>query len=140
MSYSRPLLVGHWQQAIADDTFVSFKHHPTGLATLQKTRSVLDPDLVDNLSGFLNSGCYSIAHFTNKAYPTTPDYFVVVPKDTDFSVPGSGIMPASPSVLWPCDRLVIVSGASQGWHIYAELSSNIKLAQSNGQLTFNQTY
>lgn len=140
MSYSRPQLLGYWHQAIADDSFVTYKHHPTGVATLHSARSVLTQDMVDNLSGFFDSGRYSIAHFTNTLFPASPDYFVVVPKDTSFSVPGSGILPASPQVLWPCDRLVIISGQQQGWHIYAELASNIKLACSMGTLSFNQTF
>jgi hypothetical protein len=140
MNYTRPLLVGYWQQAIVDNTFVTYKHHPTGVATLHAARSVLTQDMVANLSGFFGSGQYSVAHYTNTAFPITPDYFVVVPKDNTFSVPGSGILPASPQVLWPCDRLVIVSGQQQGWHIYAELSSNIKLAQAIGILNFNQTF
>jgi len=140
MPHTRDSLISGWQQAIADNTFVTYKHDPTGLASLQKIRSVLTQPMVDNLSGFFGSGNNSIAYYTNTTQPATPDYFVVIPKDPSFSVPGSGVYPASPQVLWPCDRLVVVSGANQSWHIYAELASNIKLAQQNGTLTFKQTY
>jgi hypothetical protein len=141
MNYSRDRLVGYWSGAAAANTLLTPKHHPTGLSTTYEGfKSVLTPDLAQNLEGFIGSGNYSIAHFQNTGFPSTPDYFVIGPKDGAFTVPGSGVYGNSSLVLWPCDRLVVVSGFNQGWHIYAELSSNIKLAQENGTLIFNQAY
>jgi hypothetical protein len=139
MNFSREQLVGYWSGAAAANTLLTPKHDPSGLlSTFQGFKSVLTPQLAANLEGFVGSGNYSIGHFQNVAYPNTPDYFVIESKTKDFAVPGSGVYGASGLVLWPCDRLVIVSGANQGWHIYAELASNIRLAQSNGALIFTQ--
>jgi len=140
VSYTREQLISYWTGAANANTLLTPKHHPTGLVTTYAGfKSVLTPDLATNLDGFLASGNYSIAQFENRAYPATPDYIVVKPKDAGFSVPGSGVYGHSGLVLWPCDRLVLVSGGAQGWHIYSELQSNIQLAQKNGSLVFKDT-
>lgn len=137
MNYTRDQLIGYWSGAANNNTLLTPKHHPTGLTTVyQGFKSVLTPDLAANLEGFICSGNYSIAQFENRFYPTTPDYIVLKPKDPEFSIPGSGVFGQSGLVLWPCDRLVLVSGGAQGWHIYSELQYNIQMAKKNGSLEF----
>ena len=118
-------------------SLLTVKHDPNFLHVIwAKPRSVLSYDLAANLRGFLSSGQYSVVEYENPAYPATPKYWEIIPASgCSFSVPASGVNSFTPYPSVALDRLVVVSGMSQGLHLYGEDSSTIQGRLSSGKLS-----
>ena len=127
-----------WAQLAKDGELLTDKHDPNDLATPRsKPRSVIAAELAPVLPGFFQSGLFTLAHYENRQYPRTPDYFEITPTTPEFSVPASGVPPFATTPASQCDRLIIVSGESQGWHIYGESSATIQQRLGCGDLFFH---
>jgi hypothetical protein len=116
-------------------TLLTTKHNPATLpAPRDKWRSVTCMSPSD-LEDFLRSGEYTIRSYHNHDARHPPHYFEIVPSKTSI-VAGSGVPAHSTTPTTACDRFVAVSGAEQGWHLFAESSARIQAKQSRGDLTF----
>lgn len=98
------------------------KHDPNNLSTTYPNyRTVLSHELADNLDGFISSGGFEAKEYQNNAYPDSPIYIVITPShESGFSVTASGVAPNSPFTSYAVDKLVVVSGTNQGWHVFGE--------------------
>ena len=128
-------MLAHWNDAIANGTFLTSKHDPSSVGTPYPGYRTVTVKSQPEIQGFLASGDYTLRHYLNTNYPQSPDFIEIVPTDPSM-VAGSGIQSNSPVPTTACDRFVAVSGVQQGWHLYAEQSVNIQSKQSNGTLTY----
>jgi hypothetical protein len=132
---NRDDLLRVWDQAIDNGTFLTSKHDPKSVGTtLSKYRTVTVME-TPGLKTFFQEGSFTIRQYENKNPKHTDGYYQIVPNDTSVAA-GSGIEPHSPICSHPCDNFVAVSGADQGWHLYAEESVNIQAKETNGDLKF----
>ena len=127
-------------QAATDGTLLAPKHDPSSLGTIYtRYRTVLSYELADSLSGFLSSGEYRLREYHNMSFPNSPKYIEIEPNPgSTFSVPASGVNMNSPFATSAVDRLILVSGTSQGWHIFGESSIVIQQMLTAGDLSFLQ--
>jgi hypothetical protein len=129
------------EQAAKDGTLMTPKHDPSNLTTTYpRYRTVLAHDLAQNLEGFIFSGEYTVIEYENKRLPSSPLYFEIQPTgNSTFSVPASGVAPNSPFATSAVDRIIAVSGNSQGWHVFGESSRTIVQKLSSGDLCLKGT-
>ena len=128
----------HLLSAYQSGQLVTAKHDPDLLhITWDKPRSVLSYELAHNLEDFILNGDFEVHEYENLKFPNSPKYWEITPApDSTFTVPGSGVQPFHPYPSTVHDRLVVVSGNSQGLHMFAENSSTIQSNCSSGSLTF----
>ena len=131
-------LKAHLVEAAENNTLITPKHDPKALESKKdKFRSVVSYEVTDNLKSFIASGNYSVRQFDNTKFPATPLYFEITPDpDTGFDIPASGVTAYSNTPTSQMDRLIAVSGLSQGWHLSGEDRSIIDQKVSTGQLIF----
>jgi hypothetical protein len=129
----------HLLSANSAGNLLTPKHDPDELhITWSKPRSVLSFELAQNLETFLIDGEYSVIEYENSQYPASPKYWEIIPHaDSTFTVPGSGVPAFSAMPSTRLDRLVAVSGRSQGLHLFAEDSRTIQNRLSSGDLRLN---
>ncbi len=124
-------------QAATNGSLMTPKHDPNNLGTtvFNSCRTVLSYDLATNLNTFISSGKFTVSEYENKRLPNSPLYFEITPNpDSGFSVPASGVTANSVFASTAVDRLVAVSGQTQGWHLFGEDSSVIQRKLNNGDL------
>jgi len=116
-------------------TLLTPKHDPKNLTTTYAGyRSVLIPELADNLDAFFHRGEYDARLYRNSKHPDSP-YIEIQPwPESRFSVTASGVAAGSIKPYGPLDRLVAVSGTCQGWHVFGENSDRIKKKKNDGEL------
>lgn len=127
--------IGIFQRAIEEGTFLTDKHHPSGVGVTHdryRTVTVQDPS---GLYDYLGTGEFILRQYHNSRYPQTPEYIVLCPNAPEY-VAGSGIPPHSVDPTHPCDCLVVASGMKQGWHVHAEQQSEIDTSVDSGRLTY----
>jgi hypothetical protein len=59
---------------------------------------------------------------------------IIPNSSSSFSIPASGVTAHSPLASTVLDSLIVVSGSSQGWHIFGEDSLEIQNKISQGNL------
>lgn len=133
--FSKSSVVSDWHDAIANGSFLTFKHDVASVGSGCPTYRTVSLLSQPELGQFLGSGNYDVRLYENHKQPGSPLYVEIVPKDTGF-VAGSGIQPNSAVPTIACDRFIAVSGVKQGWHLFAEQESEIKKKQAKGDLTF----
>jgi hypothetical protein len=129
-------------EAAHNGTLMTQKHDPDrlGVASWTDYRSVLSHELADDLEGFISRGLYNTYYYHNSLHPSSPDYWVIESVDSGFNTVASGVPGFSN---WPdrmLDRLVVVSGLSQGLHMFGESSVIIQAMMLSGNLTLMNTY
>lgn len=131
----------HLTTAISNGTLLTPKHDPNNLATVYSSyRTVLSHDLANNLEIFINSGDYTVRQFENTKVPNSPLYFEITPnQNSGFNVPASGVTATSIFATSVVDKIVAVSGQTQGWHLFGEDSSVIQTKENNGDLIFRNS-
>ena len=131
-------LINTLKQASIDGTLLTPRHDPNNLSTTYSDyRTVLTPVLADNLVNFIESRDYTAREYRNNSFPNSPIYIEIEPSPASgFSVTGSGIPPYSLLASHAIDRLVVVSGTEQGWHIFGEDSSIIKAKKCAGKIVY----
>lgn len=129
-------LKGYLVDAAENGTLMTPKHDPNNLMiTFAKYRTVMTHELAPNLEAFIKSGLYSVNEFENINSPNTPLYFEITPdSESGFSIPASGVTAYSTFGSSIVDRLVAVSGSTQGWHVFGEDSHIINQKIVNGDL------
>lgn len=135
MAINRDDLINHWKDAISNETFLADKHDPASLETAYSTYRTVIVKSASEIGTFIETEDYTIRQFRNNNSRHTPEYYEIVPMDTGI-VTGSGVHPHSLIPTTACDRFVVVSGAREGWHLFAEESSQIAAKASSGGLTF----
>ena len=124
--------------AATNGTLLTPKHNPNNLATTYNSyRTVLSHDLANNLETFIKSGNFTVRQFENTKIPNSPLYFEITPNhNSGFNVPASGVTATSIFATSIVDKIIAVSGQTQGWHLFGEDSSVIQTKQNNGDLIF----
>ena len=129
----------HLLTAFNNGTLLTPKHNPQNISDLSfaPVRSVLSYDLANNLENFIKEGKFSVEEFKNEDHPNTPEYWVITPNsDSQYSIPASGITATTAGVLIETyDRLVVVSGHTQGLHIMGEKRTKIARKIRNKKIT-----
>lgn len=126
----------HLEDAAENGSLMTPKHDPANLGTtFAQYRTVLTHELAPNLETFIKSGKYSVNEFENTNSPLTPLYFEIIPDtESGFSIPASGVTAYSVFGSSVVDRLVAVSGRTQGWHVFGEDSHVINQKIRNRDL------
>lgn len=128
-----------WAAAAKAGTLLTVKHDPNDLQTPRnkfRTITVMPPA---ELEQYIATGDYIIQVYTNNDPKHSPQYCVIVPKDPNV-VAGSGVPPMSTTPTAACDRFVAVSGAKQGWHLFAETAAEIQAKEKAGLLSLNTEF
>lgn len=128
----------HLTTAASNGTLLTPKHDPNNLATVYSSyRTVLSHELANNLEIFINSGDYTVRQFENIKIPNSPLYFEITPnQNSGFNIPDSGVTATSIFATSVVDKIVAVSGQTQGWHLFGEDSSVIQAKENSGDLIF----
>ena len=134
-TFTRSSVLADWQNAIADGTFLTYKHDVASVGSGCPTYRTVSLLSQPELGQYLGSGNYDLRLYENRRQPASPLYFEIVPKDAGF-VAGSGIQPNSGVPTIACNRFIAVSGVKQGWHLFAEQDSEIQKKQTNGDLNY----
>ena len=130
-------IVSEWGAALDSGSFLAPKHDAASLSiTFAKFRTVLTPEASSSLVSFIKSGSYSIRQYMDNNYKSGAGIFEIIPSGASpFKVAGSGVQSGSLTPSGSYDRLVVVSGSQQGWHVYAEDSSRITGSAGTGRWT-----
>lgn len=128
----------HLITAASNGTLLTPKHDPNNLGTtFSSFRTVLSDDLATNLHSFIISGKYTATEYENKKLPNSSLYFEITPnQDSGFSIPASGVTANSVFASTIVDKIIAVSGQTQGWHLFGEDSSIIQRKANNGDIIF----
>lgn len=122
-------------QALASGNLLKPKHSLSSLGTSEPHyRTVVVHD-EPALRSFFESGSYSVTSYKNNDPRHTDPYYVVTPDDRNV-VAASGVPANVPDPSHPCDIFIVVSGSSQGLHIYGESSSTIQAKVNAGTLDY----
>lgn len=115
------------KDAVNNNTLLTPKHDPNNIhVPYQAFRSVLSLEASASLTAFINSEDYSVHEYENTNLANTPYYMKIIPNSgSSFSLAASGIPANSTIESSDLDSLIVVSGSSQGWHIFGEDDSVI---------------
>jgi len=117
-------------------TFLTPKHDPSSLnTTYNKFRSVLSEPMSASLYTFIKSRDYEINVYNDNRYHN--DYYEIISNSQEFTIIGGGVPSQSFYTSSVMDRLSIVSGSNNGWHCFAENSSNIQLMTGSNDLIYS---
>jgi len=121
--------------ADANGKLIIDKHNPDKVSTIVTPfRTVVSKDVADNVVSFFNGEDYTVDEYYNNDYPLSPLYFTIKPNSgSSFSVASSGVTGNVPTSAM--DLLVIVSGGTQGIHMYGTSSSILATDIASGKLT-----
>lgn len=137
----RSTIINEWKDAAKSGSLLTIKHDPNYNIMWSDYRSVLTPNMSASLQTFIESEDYIINHYTDAKYPNGAGYFEVIPNiNPSYSVTGLGIPSGSVTPRDIHDRLVLVSGSFQGWHIYSEDQNSISSSVSSGRLNMICTF
>ena len=128
-------LINEWSNAIQSGSFLTAKHDPTNLSiSWASFRTVLTAEASSSLETFIGSGNYAVRVYDDKKYPSGSGYYEIIPSGSSaFSIAGSGVASGSVTPSGSYDRLVVVYGRKDGWHVYAENSAIISGSVSSGR-------
>jgi hypothetical protein len=115
-------------------TLLTAKHDSRNQIIMSSYRSVLSPELAENLNEFINSGEYEVTEYENLSSKHPPYYFEICPTNSSYSIPTSGIPANSSTPTQALDRVIAVSGANQAWHLSGESAANIQTKVSQNKL------
>ncbi len=134
-------LISDWNSSAVSGNLLIPKHDPNQLSTTYTNyRTVLSYDLADSLMTFLNSNSFTVRCFQDNNPSHGDSYYEIIPSDPQYSIPASGVPAGSPDPNTVCDRIVAVSGARLGWHMFGENAVNIQNKVAAGELTFGCEY
>ena len=123
------------KNAVDNGTLMTPKHDPGNLGIQFKSfRSVLSFELSANLTDFIKTGQFDVVEYEDRLPNHSPSFYEIIPLGTMFSVPASGVAGFSLSATSTLDRVVAVSGAIQGWHMFGEDSQEISRKVARGEL------
>ena len=113
-------------KAANNGSLMTPKHDPDSLGTIFTSyKTVLSHELSTDLLTFINSKNYTVIEYSNLRQPRSPLYFEIIPhQNQGFDIPASGVTAYSHFASTALDRLIAVSGQTQGWHLFGENSSH----------------
>lgn len=129
-------------QAAKQGKLLTPKHDPNNLGKKKfaKYRTVIAHNLADKLVHFFEFEKYKVNQYRNTNHNHSQEYFEIIPLNSSFSIPTSGVGAFCDYPTEACDRLIAVSGSSQGWHVFGEKSSEIENKKSNGELILEDSF
>jgi len=129
-------LIAEWSKAIDSGSFLTAKHDPNNLSIgWGKFRTVLSSEASASLENFIKSGSYGVQVYEDANYSGGSGLFEIIPSGScPFSVAGSGVASGSLTPSGSYNRLVVVHGKTDGWHVFAEDSARISGSISSGRL------
>lgn len=130
-------IIEQWVQSIHDGTFLTVKHDPNDITTLRNRRSIVTTEVSASLKTFIESGNYTINQYINTNPRHNPQYYELIPDSGSFNPTGGIVATNTQYTSSQCDRLVVVSGSGQGWHMFAEEASVIHQKTVDGALIFS---
>lgn len=112
------------------------KHDPNNLGktAYASYRSVLSYDLADNLEEFIHSAKFGVRQYDNTHPRHHDEFYEIIPADTMFSIPASGVGPDEFQPNEALDRLVAVWNSGGTLHLFGESSTNIERREREGTL------
>jgi hypothetical protein len=90
--------------------------------------------MADNLEKFIKSENFDVIEWANMNRRHKKEYFEIIPMDTLFSVPASGVGPDSLRPTEALDRLVAVWNSGGRLHVFGESSEEIEKKEKTKQL------
>jgi len=122
---------------VSNNSLLTPKHDPNKLSTTYSSyRTVLSLEASASLATLINSEDYTVHEFENQNPLHGPYYMRIIPNpSSSFSIAASGVTAHSPVASTVLDSLIVVSGSSNGWHIYGEDSLEIQNKVANGDLS-----
>jgi hypothetical protein len=124
--------VNQLKAALNNNELMTPKHDPNNLGklTYSSYRSVLSYELADNLKKFIDSESFDVIEYENMNPRHKKEWFEIIPRDTFFSVPASGVGPDSMKPTEALDRLVAVWNSGGRPHLFGESSKEIEKPHS----------
>lgn len=121
---------------VSNNSLLTPKHDPNNLSTIYSGyRTVLSHEASASLATLINSEDYTVNAYENQNPSHGPYYMHIIPNpSSSFSIAASGVTAHSPVASTVLDSLIVVSGSSQGWHIFGEDSLEIQNKISRGNL------
>ncbi|MCZ2268640.1 MAG: hypothetical protein LC124_07265 [Ignavibacteriales bacterium] len=129
-------IINQWTGSIENGTFLTPKHDPNNLSTAYASfRTVLTPQMSSSLENFIHSRNFSINVYLDNRFNNF--YYEILSSDPSYSRLANGVPSGSIQTGSLCDRLVVVSGSQQGWHIMGEDSATINQEIQNGRFVLS---
>ena len=83
---------------------------------------------------------YDVSRYHDAVY-SGPGFFEITPRaSSGFTVVGSGVPAGMTYPTGSCNRLIVVSGSQQGWHVFAADSGAIASDVASGRLTLSGSF
>jgi hypothetical protein len=125
-----------WAQVAIGGALLTPKHDPN--ASYQQNvpiRSVVSQQLSSSLESFIVSKNYTVDEYYN---PVHNNYYYVVTPDPSlgFNVAGYYMLSGSQATGSALNSMIMVSGSTQGWHIFTEASATIAQKMAAGELVY----
>lgn len=136
-SINRKQFIEELKAALENGQLLTPKHDPSNLGQLRYSsyRSVLSYELANNLEKFITSENYEVIEYRNVNTKHKREALLeIIPTDSVFSVPASGVGPDSLTPTEPLDRLVAVWNSTGTLHIFGESLRLIEEKCKSGQL------
>ena len=129
-------LITEWKKEADADRLLTWKHDPNNMTySPDKTRTVVSYQVSSSLKDLIHSEDYEIEKYYDVNHPDEGGFYILKPSPSvGFKYLGHVIEAGSFDLKGSLDRLLIVSGSSQGWHIAAEDSENIDRRVNEGTL------
>lgn len=126
------------RDAASANSLLMPKHDPNQLSTTHSSyRTVLSHEASSSLKRFIDSDDYSVDYYQNLRPGLGNHYCRIIPKDNShFSIAASGVTAHSNFASTALDSLVVVSGPTQGWHVFGEDSIEIENKVARGDLRY----
>ena len=134
---NRKEFIEQLKEALRNDQLVTPKHDPTNLGriTYSSYRSVLSYELAGKLEGFIASENFDVVEYRNlNPKHHREELLEIIPKESLFSVPASGVGPDSLTATEALDRLVAVWNSVGTLHIFGESAQVIEAKCKSGQM------
>ena len=127
--------VDQLRTALYNDELMTPKHDPNKLyKTYSSYRSVLSYELANSLKKFIDSESFDVIEYENMNPRHKKEWFEIIPRDTLFNIPASGIGPDSMKPTVALDRLVAVWNSEGRPHLFGESSEEIARKEKAKQL------
>ncbi len=121
---------------VSNNSLLSPNHEQNYLSTAYSGyRTVLSHEAYASLAALINSADYTVHECENQNQSHGSYYAGITPNPSSyFFIAESGVTEHLPDASTVLDSLIVVSGSSQGWHIFGEDSLEIQNKISRGNL------
>jgi len=130
-------LIEEWKNAITNDKFLTEKHDPNCPFNKNRTYSKLTTEVSASLYIVLDSSISTIYRHDDSYFSNGKGYYEIQIKNPYSQYVGNKYVKNSKKVI-KCDRIIVVYGEIQGWHIHAEsqlaISSSMDIGRFKNKL------